>query len=569
MRLYMGNFKNYNIMKRKVIILVSGLLFGTMGLSAQSWDWAVEEGLGAGTPYSARPLDMDAYSTGAYIVGSYRGTPTFGAVTLANSGSSDGFLCKMTIGGSSSVSWTVRAAGANADAIEKLLVVGSDVIVAGGYSGSVTLGTTSGSPITLTGGSRFLARYNTSGVLQWAVNTTGTTTAEDMASDGGTNQGYAIGRSSASINQIVVTAFDLSTGASIWSQTSSSPNFVSAGGVGADNAGNCYVLVAANAGFGLAGSGTISFTGQDLVLMKLNSAGNYVSHLRIGGAADELGRDLDCTTAGDIYITGYYENGATDMDGSGSAASALLPTSSGADLFFAKYNSSLTFQWTQRVSGPGNDIPLGMDISGSDGYLVVQNLSNAVTLTGVCGSATYDNLTDELWYLVKYEDINTGSPFIDWSAAPESGDADAMPVAIAVAGTRALVAGFNEGTTTFGPYSVSGAAGSGSIYFAKAAKVACRPSGNDLPTAYINEKMPELPFRVYPNPGNGIFHVDMQNMGTATLEIFDLKGQRMQQTHLQKGTVQTIDLSHLAKGIYVVNVRDAKGKIYSQKVVLQ
>ena len=61
---------------------------------------------------------------------------------------------------------------------------------------------------------------------------------------------------------------------------------------------------------------------------------------------------------------------------------------------------------------------------------------------------------------------------------------------------------------------------------------------------------------IYPNPSSGRFTVDLGDLRTANIEVYDLLGQLVTQTRANDGRTQ-IDLTTKGKGMYVVYVKDA------------
>lgn len=68
---------------------------------------------------------------------------------------------------------------------------------------------------------------------------------------------------------------------------------------------------------------------------------------------------------------------------------------------------------------------------------------------------------------------------------------------------------------------------------------------------------------VYPNPSEGVFHVEAPHGSQINLEVNDLAGR----TILQKEG-QTVDLSAFPKGIYLLNINDGQ-HTYSKKIILK
>lgn len=76
--------------------------------------------------------------------------------------------------------------------------------------------------------------------------------------------------------------------------------------------------------------------------------------------------------------------------------------------------------------------------------------------------------------------------------------------------------------------------------------------------------------KVYPNPGNGIFKIDLSDFATheVILQVTDMAGQAVYQSALAGGTPGAeLDLSHLPSGIYIIRMLSA-AKAGTTRVIL-
>jgi hypothetical protein len=74
-------------------------------------------------------------------------------------------------------------------------------------------------------------------------------------------------------------------------------------------------------------------------------------------------------------------------------------------------------------------------------------------------------------------------------------------------------------------------------------------------------------FSLYPNPSNGIITFT-SSLDNELLEVLNLQG-KVVYSELISGGINTINLKHLCKGIYVYQVRQKSKLIYAGKIVLQ
>jgi PKD repeat protein len=97
--------------------------------------------------------------------------------------------------------------------------------------------------------------------------------------------------------------------------------------------------------------------------------------------------------------------------------------------------------------------------------------------------------------------------------------------------------------------------------------------GTLIKTAYIvvnplgisNPKVPQLV--LWPNPGTGLINLSLPQSGMQ-IKIYNLTGQILMQTILEEG-ISEINISHLDKGVYVIEGTAADGFIARTKLLLQ
>ncbi|MBJ7428963.1 MAG: T9SS type A sorting domain-containing protein, partial [Bacteroidia bacterium] len=68
----------------------------------------------------------------------------------------------------------------------------------------------------------------------------------------------------------------------------------------------------------------------------------------------------------------------------------------------------------------------------------------------------------------------------------------------------------------------------------------------------LNDLAKKIAVKVYPNPFANQVNIDLENENKGQLFILDVNGKNIETISLTKN--QTLDLSHLAKGIYVLKM---------------
>jgi hypothetical protein len=216
--------------------------------------WA--RGLGGGETYSTT-VGVDAAGD-CYVAGDFKGTLQLGATSLTSAGDKDGFLAKFNSVGV--LQWTRQVAGIGGDGGRLGVDAAGNSWYVGHFTGSASIGTTNlTSP---SGYGFFVARFDTSGNLQWIRRADGT-------------------------------------------------SFLgSEGGCAVDAAGNCYIpgIYSGTVDFG----GTIITNrgGWDIFAAKYDGAGNLQWVQTGGGTGNDGALRAAVNTTGNCYLAGWFQGTA-------------------------------------------------------------------------------------------------------------------------------------------------------------------------------------------------------------------------------------------------------------------
>jgi hypothetical protein len=172
---------------KKLIYSAVCLLAFALASSAQTYEWADKAGSTGFdyTNFSASDANGNTYATGVYA-----GKLLLGTATLLQSGADDGFLTKYDASGA--LTWATRVFGTGNERPISLCIDGSgNVIIGGYYTGTSTAGDASGAGTTSIGTSTsggfdiFLAKFNSSGAVQWTrtYGSTGTDVVMNLSAD--------------------------------------------------------------------------------------------------------------------------------------------------------------------------------------------------------------------------------------------------------------------------------------------------------------------------------------------------------------------------------------------------
>ncbi len=245
------------------------------------------------------------------------------------------------------IQWQRRLTGLSneSDTVSDLAVDSSGNVYIAGFTKSYGAGDTD----------VYLAKYNTSGVIQWqrSLGSTGDDRSFSVATDSSGNAyvtGYdLVGTGS----RDVITAKYNSSGTLQWQRNLQgiNPNNVSdeGHGIAVDSSSNIYVA-------GYHRDRTTS-TYHNGLLIKYNSSGTiqWQRSLTTSGLLEEQFLAVATDSSGNVYVTGF-----TGGTGAGNE-----------DILTAKYNSSGTLQWQRILGDIQNDNGFGIGVDGSSNVYVL------------------------------------------------------------------------------------------------------------------------------------------------------------------------------------------------------
>lgn len=342
-------------MLRQYLFLISMLLIAPLCGQSQYWmqrggSLNVDEAMDV-------VVDDDGYS---FVTGYFSANADFGMTTLSSSGNTDIFVGKVDEDGE--WIWAQKAGGGGSDrGLSVAIDDSSNVIITGYFNGTATFGSTS---ITATGQQDiFIAKYNSSGSLQWVRRAGG--------SDSDIGNGVSVDNSgnivitgefagSSTFGTTTLNSQNSSTdvfitklgpgGSFLWTQQGSGDQTDRGVDVGCDGSGNIYTIGQF--------SDTFSFDQTHnnqmfnvIYLAKFNSAGVEQWFKIIGGGVSCFASSIDVRSNGDIFLGGDFTGNLIFYNSS----NLTLTNSYDYGIFVAKYNGAGATQWATK-SGSDNAI---------------------------------------------------------------------------------------------------------------------------------------------------------------------------------------------------------------------
>lgn len=273
--------------------------------STGKFRWAFNVGGPITTAYEEGGQDLVIAGANIYLTGNFEGTADFNPAvatnTLTSNGSLDMFIAKYDTTGAYVWAMSVGSAnkhdysyGIDIDALENIYITGGfeETVDFDPAAGTATLASASVNAQDI-----FVAKYNSSGVYQWAFQVGGNTSVNDHAFD------------------IDVTPTgDIYICGEVWGPADFDPS---------------------------AGTYNINPSNDQIFFARYTSAGTFAWAFDIGatgsnGSADN-GYGVKATATGSLYVTGDF-NGTTDFNPGAGTANL---TSSGGDAFIGLYGTSI------------------------------------------------------------------------------------------------------------------------------------------------------------------------------------------------------------------------------------
>jgi len=85
----------------------------------------------------------------------------------------------------------------------------------------------------------------------------------------------------------------------------------------------------------------------------------------------------------------------------------------------------------------------------------------------------------------------------------------------------------------------------------------------------VNEVPPTTNYQIYPNPCNGILHIEAQKQGNVTIELIDIYSRIVRKTSCFLTKKYLLNLKGITPGIYLVKILSEDNQVFMAKVIMQ
>ncbi|MBC7695329.1 MAG: T9SS type A sorting domain-containing protein [Burkholderiales bacterium] len=554
-------------MKKNYLLILLSLAFNNF--KSQTFGWAKDEGLWA---YDYGMGIANDNAGNVYVAGKYEMAANFSGTTLPCTGipdcNHDLFLAKYNSNGS--LTWVKTCGGSLGDYAHCLACDGSNFLyVAGEIEGAGNLISFPASTVTLIAkgdNDILLAKYDLNGNLLWAKNDGGYYGEKalgvtydnagnvymcgyykDTCTFGGVTTIYGSGNS-----DMFIAKYD-ANGNFQWVSKAGGPGRDEMKNMKCDANGNIYVcgFYSNGAVFGTQTYSVSSGSYYDAFVAKYNSNGALQWVTTAGGDYDEVAWGITTDNTGLIYITGEFN--ASAMFGS-----TQLITSGNSDIFIACYDANGNTQWAKRAGGPLIDRARGIGTDGTNFYITGQ-FGN----TAMFGSSSVTAADSSDVFFASFN--NTGN-FI--SAASVGGIPDSVETLGYESGVAICADGIGNVYATGGLLN-GGTFGSTSVTSYDRTDVFVTQLSQMVGVHNLLSSTKSI--YIYPNPGNGIFTIDLTSLTNQKVDItiYNCLGQSIEKKMNRPAGKVNIDLSSMEDGIYFVELKDDDKIILTKKVVVQ
>jgi len=327
--------------------------------------------------------------------------------------SSESFL----LSSDASAEWAAKIAGANDDYGRGIAVDSSGNVYVIGHYTSTTLNVYSQNtttPATQLSNSNmvdvFIAKYDTSGVVQWAARVGGSSIDEGYGistdSSGnvyvigqygsgtltfyntdGTSSGKTLTNSNLGNNDVFTAKYD-TNGVVQWVVKAAGSSGDYGNSISADSSGNVYVIgqsfsnpltfyttLGTSSGKQLSNSGN-----RDVFVAKYDTNGVVQWAAKVDGSSDDYGYGISADSSGNVYVIGNSDSTTLNVYSQNTTTPATqISNSGGNDVFIAKYDTNGNVDWAANVAGTSDDYGRGIAVD-SSGNVYVIGYSDSGTL---------------------------------------------------------------------------------------------------------------------------------------------------------------------------------------------
>lgn len=444
-----------------------------------------------------------------------------GDVAVTSSRYFDYWILKLSSSGA--IQWQKTLGSTNTDHAYKIQQTND-----GGYILIGTVGNSDGDVIGNFGSQIWVVKLNAMGTVQWQKSLGGTYEEVGYSIIQTSDGGYAIAGTNNSNdgdvtgNHGFIDAWVIklnSSGTLLWQKSYGGTEYDVIYSIRQTTDGG-YILA------GQTGSNDGNVTGfhgfYDAWILKLNPSGNLQWQKALGGTGQEIARDINLTNDGGYIIVGHTNS----LDGN-----VVGPIHGDIDAWIIKINTSGVIQWQKSIGGNGMETVSSVQQT-IDGGFIVGGTTNSNN-----GDIIGNHINSDGWI---FKLNNSG--ILLWQKYIGGDGVDLINSIQQTSDAGYIIAGMSNTAT------IGSAVNHGNFDYL-IAKLSPETLSND---SFDFEKT-----IVYPNPVQNILQISSTENLEKEIIIYDQNGKQIIKNLLVNNT---IDLTKLASGAYLMELRNLNGK---------
>lgn len=276
----------------------------------------------------------------------------------------------------------------------------------------------------------------------------------------------------------------------------------------------------------------------DCFVLKMDALGEVVwaKQFEAGGTIQSLSQCITTDATGNVYVAGLFGGELNIGDIILSSTMDEDNDSYSGDVFAVKLNSSGQVLWAKSYGGTGNESAKDITVDASGKVYITGYFNGVANFSG--NFLVSEGSSNDVFVL---KTNNAG--VVEWAEGFGSTGSDNGKGIIVDESGNIYVTGEFENTVSFGSTDLT-ATGYKDMFLIKL-------SSGGLSTAqYLSEQ-----WRVYPNPVQDILTIEVpQTHSETSVELYNLLGQKIMEYNPVNNT-EHIDVSGLAQGVYLLTIR--------------
>jgi hypothetical protein len=542
--------------------MLFALIIGIIAGNAQTYQWA--KSMGGISLDGGNSIALDS-SGNVYTTGAFGETVDFdpgsGISNLTSAGGTDIFISKLDAAGN--FLWAKRLGGENNDGVTSIASDDSgNVYTTGTFEGTVDFDPGAGtSNLTAINSDIFISKLDAAGNFVWAKKIGGYRSASIAVDESGNvyttgdflatvdfDPGTGISNlTSAGGNDIFILKLD-AAGNFLWAKRLGGLHSDEGTAIAVDGTGNVYTTgnfdYTTNFDPGSGISNLTSAGNDDIFISKLDSAGNFLWAKRLGGTNYDYAYSIVVDDSGNVYTTGSFEGTADFNPGPGISN---LTSAGGTDIFISKLNAAGDFVWAKSMGGIYADAAWSIAIDSDDNVYTTGFFSDTADFDPGAGIS---NLTAEFSQIF-ISKIDSAGDFL-WAVSMGGDESRSFCIVVDGSG-NVYTTGYFFGTADFNPGGATSSLtsqGGIDIFVSKLGA-----SGVGILENHFGNTL-----KVYPNPTNGEFNIDLgKNYEGVTIIIKNLLGQAILKKSFTGSNVLQLIIPGEA-GMYFIEVNSGDKK---------